>query len=344
MDLATLEARLAGFPRLSLGSESTPIYPMERLSAQVQKGQRPTPLLWIKRDDVLGAAMGGNKARCLEFLMAEAKQQHARKVVTFGGLQSNHVRMTAEVSRKLGMEPHLFFFKSRPRVLTGSLLLNSLLDAKMHFIPLGGDAGMSLEATNRLVRLLSWARVGPSYFIPVGGFSALGCLGYVVASAEIHKQVQELGLSNVTVVAGAGTGGTLAGLLAGLRLLDSPVRVLGIDVGRLWKGFRSSIAHLAGKVCQLLGEPHRFSNSDVPLIEERYVGTAYGTTCVEGNAACRRLAECEGVFLDPIYTGKAMAGMLDLIERGDLAQDGTIVFLHTGGIPGLFAFPEVTSR
>ena len=337
MNIETLRARLAVIPRLPLASFPTPLEPLERLT-----GRLGGPSLWVKRDDVIGPAMGGNKTRKLEFLMAQAQQRRARKVVTFGGLQSNHARMTAAVARALGIEPHLFFFEHRPKEMTGNLLLDSLLGARLHFIPMGGGGGMTLETTNRLVRFLSWALVGPgTYFIPVGGHTALGCLGYVIAAAEIHTQVESLGLHNVTLVTAAGTGGTLAGLLAGFALLDSPVRVLGIDVGKLWKGFPASLARLTGEICALAGEPRTFKPGQVPLVENRYVGQAYGVPSPEGNAAIHLLAQTQGLILDPVYTGKAMAGLLDLVKQRHFGPGETVVFLHTGGVPGLFAFPEV---
>lgn len=337
MNIETLRARLGSFPRLPLASLPTPLEPLERLTARLGG-----PSLWVKRDDVIGPAMGGNKTRKLEFLMAQAQQRRARKVVTFGGLQSNHARMTAAVARALGIEPHLFFFEHRPREMTGNLLLDSLMGARLHFIPMGGGGGMTLETTNRLVRFLSWLMVGPgTYFIPVGGHTAQGCLGYVIAAAEIHAQAESLALRNVTVVTAAGSGGTLAGLLAGFALLDSPVRVLGIDVGKLWKGFPASIAHLVEEICSLLGEQRTFAPANVPLVENRYAGQAYGVPSPEGNAAIRLLAQTQGLILDPVYTGKAMAGLLDLANQRHFGPDDTVVFLHTGGAPGLFAYPEV---
>ncbi len=342
MDNQILRTRLAQFPRLTLANYPTPLEPLERLSRHVEAGCQPA--FWIKRDDAIGPAMGGNKARKLEFLMADARQRGARKVVTFGGLQSNHARMTAAVARNLGMEPHLFYFAPRPRAMTGNLLLNAMLDAKMHFIPLGGSGRNNLQFTNRLVRILSRVMVGQAYFIPVGGHNALGCLGYVIGAAEIHAQVQSLGLHKTTVVTAVGTGGTLAGLLAGFTLLDSPVRVLGIDVGKLWTGFTDCLAQLSTEICALLGERRVFTRADIPIIEDRYVGRVYGEPTQEGNAAMRLLAECEGIILDPIYTGKAMAGLLDLVKQGRFARDETIIFLHTGGAPALFAFQSVIAR
>jgi 1-aminocyclopropane-1-carboxylate deaminase/D-cysteine desulfhydrase-like pyridoxal-dependent ACC family enzyme len=249
--------------------------------------------------------------------------------------------MTAAVARQLGIEPHIFYFASRPRELTGNLLLNAILDAKMHFIPFGGAGRNDLQFTNRLVGLLARVIVGDAYFIPVGGHNARGCLGYVIGAAEIHAQVQSRGLRDVTVVTAVGTGGTLAGLLAGFALLDSPVRVLGIDVGKLWKECPADIARLASEICAMLGAPRAFTARAVPIIEDRYCGDVYGIPSPEGNAAIRRVAECEGIFLDPIYTGKAMAGLLDLIAQGKFAREANVIFLHTGGAPGLFAFPEI---
>jgi D-cysteine desulfhydrase family pyridoxal phosphate-dependent enzyme len=333
MDAAALNARLTRFPRLALATYPTPLERLNNFSRSL------TADLWIKRDDSMGPGLGGNKTRKLEFLMADAQRRGARKVVTFGGLQSNHARMTAAVARQLGMEPHLFYFEKRPRARVGNLQLNTLMNAQMHFIPFGGDGINDLQSTNRLVRLLSLGMVGPSYFIPVGGHNALGCLGYVACAAELAEQVKSLGLPNAIVVTAVGTGGTLAGLAAGLTLLDSPIRVIGIDVGKLWKAFPSALAKLATEICALLGEIRPFTASEIPMIEDRYVGIKYGVPSQEGNTAIRRLAEAEGIFLDPVYTGKAMAGMIDLMNRRFFRSDETVIFLHTGGTPGLFAFP-----
>ncbi|RME82658.1 MAG: D-cysteine desulfhydrase family protein [Caldilineae bacterium] len=333
----TLRARLEDFPRLKLAEYPTPLYRLSRLSAELGRE------LYIKRDDLIGPAMGGNKCRKLEYLMADAMARRAKRVVTFGGLQSNHARMTAAVARRCGIEPHLFFFEPRPDRRPGNLLLDELLGAHMHFVPFGGggQASMTLETANRLVRWLARLRVGPHYFIPVGGHAWRGCLGYVQAACELTEQTRELGIEDAWVVVAAGSGGTLAGLLAGVALCGSQLKPLGIDVGKLWKGFPASIAAMAGELCARLGEPRHFAPADVPLVEGRYVGDGYGKPSLEGNTAIARLARSEGIVLDPIYTGKAFAGMLDLLERGELEGESPIVFLHTGGAPGLFAFPHL---
>jgi D-cysteine desulfhydrase family pyridoxal phosphate-dependent enzyme len=329
-----LQQNLNRYARTPLAEYPTPLEYLPRLSGQLGRE------IFIKRDDQIGPGLGGNKTRKLEYLLAEAQQRGIDKVVTFGGLQSNHTRITAAAARKLGLEPHLFFFEPRPQQLQGNLMLNQLLGARMHFIPLGvgGDASMTLETTIRLVHWLARLWVGRHYFIPVGGHTWLGCLGYVRAALETETQAADLGLENAFLVLAAGTGGTLAGLLAGLSLINSPLRLTGIDVGKLWKGFSSSLARLTGEICARLGFEYVFEESEIPLIESIYAAPRYGLPSQGGLAAIQRLASTEGIVLDPVYTGKAFAGMLDLVAKGRLGLDEPIIFLHTGGLPALFAF------
>ena len=171
---------------------------------------------------------------------------------------------------------------------------------------------MTLEVTNRLVHLLAWLRLGRHYFIPVGGYSWRGCLGYVRAAIEIETQIRTLGLVNARLVLAVGTGGTLAGLLAGLTLMDSSLSLLGIDIGKLWKGFPVSLARLTGEICGHLGIKRIFESEDIPLLEEIYAFPKYGVPAPGGRDAIWQLAHTEGIFLDPVYTGKAFAGLLDL--------------------------------
>jgi D-cysteine desulfhydrase family pyridoxal phosphate-dependent enzyme len=323
-------------PRIPLAEYPTPLEHLPRLSVQLGRE------IYIKRDDQIGPGLGGNKTRKLEYLLAKAQALSHRKVVTFGGLQSNHARITVAAALKLGLEPHLFFFEQRPQQLAGNLHLDQLMGAQMHFIPLGtgGDGSMTLETTSRLVHLLARLRVGRHYFIPVGGHSWRGCLGYVRAALEIQTQAQALGIDNAHLVTASGTGGTLAGLLAGLTLIDSQLHLLGIDVGKLWKGFPISIAHLTTEICARLGVKRVFGAEEIPLVEKVYAAPQYGTPSLSCCTAIRRLARTEGILLDPIYTGKAFAGLLDLIEKGQLGSDEPVIFLHTGGLPALFAFDD----
>jgi L-cysteate sulfo-lyase len=330
----SLQQRLDRFPCIPLAEYPTPLEYLPRLSAELSRE------IYIKRDDGIGPGLGGNKTRKLEYLLADAVRGRARKVVTFGGLQSNHARITAAAACKLGLEPHLFYFESKPKELRGNLPINLIIGAHMHFIPFGGGGGMTLEATNRLVRLVSWVVVGRHYFIPVGGHSWLGCLGYVRAALEIHQQATSMGIVDAHLITAAGTGGTLAGLLAGVSMIDSPLRPLGIDVGKLWRGFRTSLAQLSSEICHQLGVERSFQSDEIPLLEGEYSAPKYGTPSLKCLNAIRRIARLEGILLDPVYTGKAFAGLLDLIEKGRLSKDEPIIFLHTGGLPALFAFEE----
>lgn len=334
-----LAIRLNCFPRLAYGSYPTPLERLARLEKQMDG-----PTLWVKRDDGIGPALGGNKGRKLEFLMAEAVNRGHKKVVTFGGLQSNHARMTAAACSSLGLQAHLFFFASRPAQLEGNLLLDKLMGARLYLIPFGGESSgsMTLEQTTRLVRWVSRFIVGPgAYFMPVGGHTPLGCLGYVAAALELHQQVQAMGLplNKTTILTATGTGGTLAGLITGFRLLNSPLRVLGLDIGKLWRGFPDSLARLAGQIAHLLGEHEMWRGRDIPLIENQYAGSGYGQLDELTRQAIRLMAQQEGILLDPIYSAKAFAGLLDLLKQGYFQPDEHLVFLHTGGFPGLWAFP-----
>jgi D-cysteine desulfhydrase family pyridoxal phosphate-dependent enzyme len=333
LSIEALLQKLESFPRISLCDYPTPLEQLPRLSAQLKRE------VFIKRDDVLGPGLGGNKTRKLEYLFAEAQQRGSTRVVTFGGLQSNHARITTAAARRLGLEPHLFYFEKQPAQFTGNLLLNELMGAHMHFIPFGGDdGGRTIEATNRLVHLLAWLRLGQHYFIPVGGYSWRGCLGYVRAAVEIETQARALGIEKAHLVLAAGTGGTLAGLRAGLTLMDSSLSLLAIDIGKLWKRFPISLARLTGEICRRLGAKRVFQSAEIPLLEAIYADPKYGVPSESGQDAIRRLAHMEGILLDPVYTGKAFAGMLDLIEKGELGANEPIIFLHTGGLPALFAF------
>ncbi len=309
------------------------------------------PTLWVKRDDAVGPAMGGNKTRKLEFLFGEAQARRAESVATFGGLQSNFARQMCAGARPLGLEPHCFYFTRRPARLEGNLLLARLFGAHLHFVPFGqsDEPSMTIEQSMRLVRWV--VRLTPScwgkrvYFMPVGGHTPVGCLGYVLAALEIEEQLRERGVERATVVTAVGTGGTLAGLLAGFHLVNSRHTVLGIDVGKLWRAFPASIASLASEICALLGEPHTFradssASSGVPMIERTYVGRAYARPTPESVEALRFAARQEGLVLDPVYTSKAMAGLIDLVRQGRWGAGEHVVFLHSGGLPAVWAYGE----
>ena len=334
-----LNFQLNQFPRAAQFACPSPLERLLRLEDLLPGNQQPQ--LWIKRDDLLGPAMGGNKGRKLVFLMGEALALGKSKVATYGGLGSNSARMTAAACNVLGMEAHIFYSEEEPTRYKGNLLLNKLMGAKLHFQPdLGGKKSQTVEIRNEMVQRHAEAVLGSDvYFIPNGGHNLTGCLGYVAGACEIHDDVLRLGLNpaKVTVITATGTGGTLAGMLAGFVLLGSPIRVLGIDIAGLFHGFREGTAAMVQQLTEKFDQPAKFSAADVPIIEDTYVGAGYGKPTANGMAAIRQLARCEAILLDPVYTGKTAAGMLDLVKIGRFGPDEHVIFLHTGGTPGLFA-------
>ncbi len=338
-----LGERLVRFEPLLISGVPSPLTFLPRLS------ERVAGKVWIKRDDGIGWGGGGNKARPLSFILPGIVNAGKKRIVTFGGLQSNHARMTAALCANLGLTAHLFYFERRPARLMGNLLWCQLLGAKLHFVPIGsgGTATMRLKTTIQLVRWAAWLRLGvrrmrQAYFMPVGGHTPLGGLGYVAAALELHRQIGEAGLDagKTVIVVPAGTGGTLAGLAAGFSLLNAPIRVVGIDIGKLWQDFTRSTAHFAAEICQLLGKRLSFSETDFPLIEGRFAGAGYAIPHESMWKATKLLAQSEGIVLDPVYSGKAFAGMLALLKEGYFAADDTLIFWHTGGLPGLWAYEE----
>jgi D-cysteine desulfhydrase len=330
---ATVLDALERHPRRLLGSCPTPLIPLQRLSRET--GRR----ILLKRDDILGPGVGGNKTRKLEYLLAAALGKGLQRVVTVGGIQSNHARLTAAAARALGLEPHLLLLGSPPHKETGNLVLERLLGAKLHFIPPGpmAEGPCSFEALDAYARRCAAERVADHYHVPLGGSTGLGALGYVRAALEIEEQAQQAEAADARVVLAAGSGGTLAGLLVGLRLIASSLEPVGIDVGGLWDDFPALVRSIANDAARDLGAPLIFETQDIPLVESTYVGRGYAIPTREGKAATRRLAETEGFFLDPTYTSKAFAALLDLLETGRLGARGPIIFWHTGGLPGLFA-------
>jgi D-cysteine desulfhydrase len=333
MQPVALVDALERVPRRSLGSCPTPLVRLDNLSRELGRE------VYVKRDDALGPAGGGNKTRKLEYLLADAVEAGATRIVTVGGLQSNHARLTAAAARILGFEPHLLLFGKKPKRALGNLLLDRLAGAELHFIPPGPIASgpCTFEELDAYVREEATKRVGDHYHVPLGGSNGLGSLGYVRAAVEIEEQAQAAGVADAWVVVATGSGGTLAGLIAGFRLIGSSLRLVGIDVASIWKNSPELVARIANDAAGLIGLPANVEPSDVSLIEHTYVGEGYAVPSSDGTAAIRHLVRSEGLLLDPTYTGKAFAGLLDLNESGHLGDDEPVIFWHTGGLPGLFA-------
>lgn len=294
--------------------------------------------MWIKRDDCTGFCGGGNKSRKLDFLMAAARRQGADTVITPGAVQSNHARLTAAAAAKLGMSCHLILQDlavdtDRDYRGNGNLLLDRICGAHLHSLPSDSDMELAIES---LVDELRENGRNP-YVIPSGGSSALGALGYVDCALEIVRQQKEQRVSFDHLVLATGSGGTQAGLVAGFHLDNVPIAVLGICTSRSALDQQRKVEKLCGEVLDLLGFRRPLAREAVATNGD-YVGQGDGVPTGGMIKAVALAARTEGLLLDPVYTGKAMAGLIDLARLGKLTGDDNVLFLHTGGSPALFGY------
>jgi len=325
---------LSQHPRLALAHTPTPLEYLSRLTDYLQG-----PAIFIKRDDCTGLATGGNKTRKLEFLAGAAINEGCDSLVTIGGLQSNHARQTAAAAAKAGLECDLLLqeIPNAPEGnydYNGNLLLDGLLGARVHRYP--ADAFMNEELSSFVADLRDQGK--KPYAVPLGGSSPIGALGYVVAVQELLAQCVELGIAPTHIVLATGSAGTQAGVLAGLAAAKSDVQVIGINVSATEVYQRQKVLRLTGDTCALLGVDA--PDEEAVVCDDHYYLPGYGVPNEGMVHAVRLLAEKEGVLLDPVYTGKAMAGLLDLVHKGEITESSTVVFLHTGGSAGLFAYPR----
>lgn len=316
-------------PRKSLGFFPTPVVELQALSRFLGG-----PRILMKRDDQTGLALGGNKVRKLEFLMADAIAAGADVVVTGGAAQSNHCRQTAAAAAVCGMECHLALGGSPPVCLNGNLLLDTLLGATIHW------SGENRKGENipQICENLRQKGKRP-YIIPYGGSNVIGASGFVEAVREIALQIGPE-ISKIShLVFASSSGGTHAGLLVGKSLYGMNFQVSGICIDKGESGEKSLAEHildLANSGAEVHGAPARFSTDDVILFDE-YVGGGYGVIGELEREAISLTARHEGILLDPVYTGRAMGGMIDLIRRKELKRSDSVLFWHTGGSPALFA-------
>lgn len=321
--------------RVRLAALPTPLEPLDRLGHHLG---RPPGTLWVKRDDLTGLGGGGNKARKLEYLCADALERGCDTLVTGGGVQSNHVRMTAAAANRLGLACTIVVAGHRPDVPSGNLFLDELMGPEIVWF--GGEGDLEYEAMEEAIiaaadRLRSAGR--RPYAMPIGGASPIGALGYVAAAAELRGQAPDLDL----VVVADGSGGTHAGLAAGLGRHDL---VLGVDVGARHDldayvpARAAEVAALAGLPAPAGAESFGAPGATGPVDHDR-AGPGYGTPGEDTREAVLLAARLEGLVLDPVYTGKAMAGLVAACREGRVGPDARVVFLHTGGMPALLASP-----
>ncbi len=326
---------LSRFQRLHFAHLPTPLEPMTALSKALGG-----PNIWIKRDDCTGLAGGGNKTRKLEFLMGDAVAKGADTIITQGATQSNHARQTVAIAVKLGMKCHILLedrtgYKDVDYNYNGNVLLDQLYGASIRKFPAGTDMNAAMD---ELAATLKGDGAKP-YIIPGGGSNPIGALGYVNCALELLYQANTTGMKIDHVVHGTGSAGTQAGLVTGFCATNSLIPVLGIGVRVAKEAQEGNVFKLAERTAEHLGiagvvkREHVVANCD-------YVGEGYGIPAPSTIEAIRMFAGLEGILLDPVYSGKGAAGLIDLVRKGHFKGDENIVFLHTGGSQALFGYRE----
>jgi len=324
---------LTRYPRRFIAHLPTPLEKLERLTAELGG-----PEIWIKRDDCTGLSTGGNKTRKLEFLMAEAELQHADIVMTQGATQSNHARQTAAFAAKLGMACHLLLenrtgSKNANYKTNGNVMLDHLHGATTQTYDAGLDMNVELEVAADKLR----AQGKKVYTIPGGGSNPTGALGYVNCAFEMLSQFNERGLRVDHIVHATGSAGTQAGLIVGLKSTYARIPLLGIGVRAPKAKQEENVFKLACDTAEKLGCPGVVSREDV-VANTDYVGDGYGIPSDSGIEAIKIFAELESILLDPVYSAKGAAGLIDLIRKGYFKKGERVVFLHTGGSAALFGY------
>lgn len=322
--------KLENLSRFCLAEFPTPIHYLETLSKACNG-----PAIYMKRDDLTSLGMGGNKTRKLEFLIGEALEQDKDTLVTAGGLQSNHCRLTAAAARKAGLSCHLVLNGTKPESPNGNLLLDKIFGAKIHYC----DRKDRDERLNQVADELAAIGKKP-YVIPVGGSNSTGSVGYVNAMLELDTQLKEMQIKPDAIVFATSSGGTQAGLALGAKIIDFKGQVLGISIDQTKTGdesFLPILTEIVNTTANRIGSDIQMTDNDF-LLNCDYLGAGYAMPDDLEFSAIKDLAQYEGILLGPVYTARAMGGLLDLIQKGVFTKDQTILFWHTGGTPELFAW------
>ncbi|NRA72164.1 MAG: D-cysteine desulfhydrase family protein [Gammaproteobacteria bacterium] len=319
-------------PREALGFFPTPLVELTNLSKKIDG-----PKIFMKRDDNTGLALGGNKTRKLEYILGDALAQGADTIVTAGAAQSNHCRQTAAAAAKLGLECHLVLGGQEPQHFDGNLLLDKIFGCQIHW------AGNNRKGEDipQIVEQLKKAGKKP-YVVPYGGSNELGAIAFIEALKELELQLKEIKTSITYIIFASSSGGTHAGLMLGKRLLKSSYQIVGINIDKDETDkvpFDQYIVSLANKTAKLIGADQQFSDQDL-ILNSDYVGAGYGVIGELENEAISLTAQTEGILLDPVYTGRAMGGLINMIRTGEIKKTDSVLFWHTGGAPALFAYSE----
>jgi D-cysteine desulfhydrase family pyridoxal phosphate-dependent enzyme len=318
------------FTRQSLGFFPTPVTYLANFS-RVLGG----PKIYIKRDDLSGLAFGGNKTRKLEYLLADAIKQGSDCIITAGAVQSNHCRQTAAAAAVLNLPCHLLLGGQKPETLNGNLLLDYLLGSQVYW----QGENRKGEGIPDLVNSLT-AQGHKPYVVPYGGSNEIGALGFVNALHELQQQIVDTPISHI--VFASSSGATHVGLLIGKALLQQTYQLVGINIDKDEdpnKSFKKTVQELANSTANLIGLKHYFELDSIDLLDD-YTGQGYGVMGAPEQEAIRLLAQKEGILLDPVYTGRAMAALIDLVQTGRLSASANVLFWHTGGNPALFAYAD----
>ena len=309
-------------PRIEIAHLPTPVEELPRLSTHLGG-----PRLLIKRDDQTGLAFGGNKTRKLEYLLAEAQSLGAKTVITGGAIQSNHSRQTAAAAARLGLDCILVLGGDKPSEPTGNLLLDLLFGAEIVYTQISAR-DQTLQATYESAK-----KAGRDpYLVPYGGSNPVGASAYAFAIQELVDQ----GVNPDWVVFASSSAGTQAGMVAGAHLIGFKGKILGVSVDEYEEVLKARVAELASETAAHLGQPTSFTPDQV-LVNAEYLGEGYGIMNVQDREAVHLFAKFEGILFDPVYTGRAAGGMIDLIRKGFFSRDETVLFWHTGGTPALLA-------
>jgi D-cysteine desulfhydrase family pyridoxal phosphate-dependent enzyme len=318
-------------PRICFANLPTPIEALPRLTARLGG-----PQLYVKRDDLTGLALGGNKTRKLETLLAEAQANGAKTLITAGAVQSNHCRQTAAAAARFGLDCILVLSGDPPARANGNLLLDQLFKAELVFCTRD-----ERDETLKTSFEQAWQAGRRPFLIPYGGSSPVGAAAYGLAFQEFFAQSQSMGVAMDWIIFASSSGGTQAGLVSGAYLAREAGwagKILGISIDETQQVLQTRVAQLAGEAAERLGERASFSPADI-LVNADYLGQGYGVMGALEREAIQLFAETEGILLDPVYTGRAAGGMIDLIRKGFFAPTQRLLFWHTGGTPALFADP-----
>lgn len=328
----SLSERLSKFPRVGISRSGTPLEPMERLSKHLGG-----PMLWVKREDMTGIGFGGNKLRKLDYVLHDAIASDADTLVSGGVVQSNSQRQVAAAAAKLGLDCHLAVFHGRLKAPTveyetsGNALLNRLFGAELHDVPWDGDRNGAIDAL--CARLRDQGR--RPYMVPYGVSNALGAAGYSSTIAEISEQSQALGIAPAAIVHCSGSAATQAGLVVGASLAMPETRIVGIDIDAEPARVRGDVIEYAQGAADLLNT--KFVEADVEVVAG-HAGPAYGVPHGATIDALKLAGSLEALALDPVYSGKGLAGLIALVRSGRWETTDNVIYIHTGGSPALFAY------